>query len=576
MSTRRALLLCSAAALCAACASDVSSSLEALGGDDAYEENDTRSQAKDLGEASTWPASSSGNELDVSPLISRPGDPDFFKFQLAVAARVTFTISPTAPIDVTITQVVVPTGGIGLPLRTVIYSGTIAFPLSLDPAMANDPRKLDAATYEIEVTSAQDGPVGYSIYLRHVPDEDDDGAPDPLDNCDDLFNPDQEDHDDDGIGNACDTDCAVVCDDPSADGPCQGLVRLGDGSTTIFYRTHRLMVPNECITRAIFYVHGSSRSVRSGYDSLIDTAEANGALPSTLIAAPWFQTPADCNPVTGACNETDRIYWDTNGWSRGDDGIVVNPAWPPRLHSSYEIMDAMIDIVSTPGVFPNLREIIVTGHSAGGQYAQRYAAGGLAPNSVPADIDVRFLPANPSSYMLLHGSGITPLPGWTASDYIDAFTYKYGLFNRNRYMELLTSSSSSDRLQNPLIAQYLGRDVTYLIGSEDYCGCNCFDAANQPCDGSISDGSCVCNDAVGGTCNFGNGNLACDDESLAQGATRLDRAYNYIDHLDDNYTPHPHTLVEVPGVGHSSSDVYSCAPVPELLFGGLAVEGPDC
>ena len=39
------------------------------------------------------------------------------------------------------------------------------------------------------------------------PDADGDEIPDDMDNCWDVYNPDQTDTDDDGIGNACDEDC---------------------------------------------------------------------------------------------------------------------------------------------------------------------------------------------------------------------------------------------------------------------------------------------------------------------------------------------------------------------------------
>ena len=533
--------------------------------DDAYEQNDTPAGSSQLGAATTWPASSSGNELALASLISRPGDPDYFEFTLPARARVDLTVSPSAPIQLTWWSLA---GG-----SNVIYSGTISTPVSLSPAIQEPDRKLPAGTHRIRVTSNQDGPVSYSLTFFHVPDGDGDGTPDPTDLCPNLFNIDQDDHDGDGLGNACDTDCTnIVCEDTSATGPCQGRINLGDDANTPFYRTHRLMVANACITRAIFYVHGSSRSPTGGYDALVDTADANGALSSTLIAAPWFQAIEDC--TAGTCPEPDRMYWDPSNWAEGGDGFVFADGFPTRIHSTYEYMDALIELVTDQTRFPNLREVIVTGHSAGGQYTQRYAAGGLAPNSVPSGIDVRFLPANPSSYMLLHITGVNPLPGSSVFDILDAFTYKYGLLDRNRYMELLTASETQSRA-NPLVDQYLDRDVTYLIGSEDYCDCNCFTASGQPCDGATSDGTCICGNAVGGTCPNGNGNLACGDEALMQGETRLDRAYNYIDHLDANFG-HGHQLVEVPGVDHSSSDMMSCDPVPQLLFGWPAVEGPDC
>ena len=56
-----------------------------------------------------------------------------------------------------------------------------------------------------------------------------------------------------------------------------------------------------------------------------------------------------------------------------------------------------------PGIFPNLKTVVVVGHSAGGQFVNRYAAGGAGcPNPL---VEVRYVIMNPSSYLYVDDLG---------------------------------------------------------------------------------------------------------------------------------------------------------------------------
>ena len=67
--------------------------------------------------------------------------------------------------------------------------------------------------------------------------------------------------------------------------------------------------------------------------------------------------------------------------------------------SSFEVIDHIVDELFDPALYPNLTRIVFTGHSAGGQFTQRYAALGK-----PAEF--RFYEGIP------HGFAVRTHPGF--------------------------------------------------------------------------------------------------------------------------------------------------------------------
>ena len=110
---------------------------------------------------------------------------------------------------------------------------------------------------------------------------------------------------------------------------------------------------------------------------------------------PGFDSPAESA-------QSGELYWldgssSGHSWKQGDPSNT-----PGTAVSSFEVMDHLLSMVTDRARFPNLRVITLIGHSAGGQYVQRYAAGTQAPASF-AEHRFVFVVANPSSYLYLNG-----------------------------------------------------------------------------------------------------------------------------------------------------------------------------
>ena len=117
----------------------------------------------------------------------------------------------------------------------------------------------------------------------------------------------------------------------------------------------------------------------------------------TIIIAPYFQATDD--PAL-----SDELQWSSSGWKIGNKS--VDKAGLTRT-SSFQVMDEMIASLSNQVKFPALVDIVVTGHSAGGQFTQRYAAGGKA-DLTDTMHRYKYVVANPSSYLYLDGYRAVP------------------------------------------------------------------------------------------------------------------------------------------------------------------------
>ncbi|HEY1428476.1 MAG TPA: alpha/beta hydrolase, partial [Candidatus Tumulicola sp.] len=122
--------------------------------------------------------------------------------------------------------------------------------------------------------------------------------------------------------------------------------------------------------------------------------------------------------------------------------------------STYDVFDAMLARLSDARRFPQMREIVVVGHSAGGQIVQRYAVVGNAPQlDGGVRVRVHLIVANPSSYFYF--DDWRPVPQKNCADFNQ---WRYGLAGAPPYVTLSNAS---------LQRRYAARRVTYLLGTAD-------------------------------------------------------------------------------------------------------------
>jgi pimeloyl-ACP methyl ester carboxylesterase len=167
------------------------------------------------------------------------------------------------------------------------------------------------------------------------------------------------------------------------------------------------------VTRAVLVFHGLLRDadvyLKSGEAAL---AEAGQAGRGTLLIVPQFLADRDIEPHDLPAN---TLRWGQESWMAGD------PAHAPAPVSSFEAIDAILAHLADRTLFPHLKNVVVAGHSGGGQVVERYAVVGRGEAVLAAEgIHVRYVVANPSSYVYFSkdrprpGGGTGPFEGAAA------------------------------------------------------------------------------------------------------------------------------------------------------------------
>ena len=308
---------------------------------------------------------------------------------------------------------------------------------------------------------------------------------------------------------------------PCATVNCTEWVNLGaESSRSLVYRSHPLTTKNEAITRAFVLIHGAGRDADNYFRTAVAAGFLAGALDNTIILSPRFASK------NGGCNDTldtNELNWPCGGNSWRAGGVATNNE---RL-TSFDLMDEVLRKLAKKDVFPNLKAIVISGHSAGGQYVTRYQMANQVHDAL--GVSVTYIVSNPSSYAYLD----TTRPN-AAGDDFRAFAdarncttfdqWPYGLQNRAGYAAKLTD----EQLKKQLAA----RSAVYLLGELD----------TTPLAGF--DGSCP---------------------AMAQGANRWLRGQAFAKYVKQKFGA-KHQVTPVPLCGHNARCIFTSEAALPLIF----------
>lgn len=169
-----------------------------------------------------------------------------------------------------------------------------------------------------------------------------------------------------------------------------GRIAVPGGGELPLYVSTDWSKPLPQIDRAVLVLHGRLRDADVYFRSALKAQGAAGAAgKTTLMIAPQFLAEADAETF-GLPPEV--LRWTLTSWQGGEDALGPKPV------SSFAALDAILARLADRRLFPHLRDVVVAGHSGGGQVVQRYAIASKGETALAAaGINVRYVVANPSS-----------------------------------------------------------------------------------------------------------------------------------------------------------------------------------
>lgn len=320
---------------------------------------------------------------------------------------------------------------------------------------------------------------------------------------------------------------------------CEQWITYGAGpARSMVYSTYSLTAPNASITRALIMVHGAGRNADHYFQTATAAAFLAGALENTIVIAPHFIAEGD----SAAPNE---VRWPERGdtWRSGG----MSPTNPTL--SSFDFMDEILRTLANKKVFPNLTEIVVAGHSAGGQFATRYEMANKVHGTL--GVSVSYVVANPSSYAW--PAAVRPLPSGDASpdsalreplgkDGETVHTqFTYGPFDSTKVPRFnhwpagledrrgYTAAMSDEQLRKQLAE----RPTTYLLGQVDVLPLGGFDSSPS---------------------------------AMAQGPTRRARGEAFFKYVSETLGAKHSKAIIVPECGHNDRCIYTTDEVLPAIF----------
>jgi hypothetical protein len=265
------------------------------------------------------------------------------------------------------------------------------------------------------------------------------------------------------------------------------------------------------ITRLVVAIHSSGYDADIYLDNVLALLQSHPEMQARVgIVAPAFL-------LTTATRLRDIITWEVSPFRASSRAVKYGKK--VQL-SAYEVLDALLKQLIVSPSFPNLKHVVVLGHSAGGQMVNRYAVANQIENTTAEQhgVKMKYLVMAPSSYVYFDNRRAI---GGTTNRFetprLDASAYNhwgFGLQKLYSYHKRHNISAKSMK------SEYPKRTVLYLVGEND---------------------------------NHADESMGTSKGSMLQGRNRLERAVTYYNHLKDyfgNHIARNQSFAIIKGVGH--------------------------
>jgi pimeloyl-ACP methyl ester carboxylesterase len=333
---------------------------------------------------------------------------------------------------------------------------------------------------------------------------------------------------------------------------CNEWVAIGKGAgRSMVFRSYPLLKRNPNVTRALIMVHGTNRNADRYFMSALSATFLANAIDTTEVISPWIRS----NEGRGCADKLaeNEVNYSCGGDSWKSGGNATNF---PDI-SSFDFVDKILRELADKNNFPNLKAIVVAGHSAGGQFVNRYEMFNKVHETL--GVPVEYVVANPSSYAWPDST--RPLPvddampdnakaAWNSEAVHTKFSFgaftppapaadarpqagcaasydvwPYGLKDRKG---TYTSAVTDEQAKKQLVS----RPTTYLLGQVDVLPLGGFDSG----------------------CN-----------AMAQGATRRARGEAFVKFIDEKLGGTSKAII-IPECGHNDRCIYTTDEALGVLF----------
>ncbi|MCX2743632.1 Ig-like domain-containing protein [Mangrovivirga sp. M17] len=267
---------------------------------------------------------------------------------------------------------------------------------------------------------------------------------------------------------------------------------------------------SENITKAIIVIHGINRNGDDYFNYLSNTLSELNMHENTLLISPSFEETPQSNGFN---------YWSGSGWRSGGNSSNSTSI------SSFTVIDKMVGELLNNSNFPNLTEIVVTGHSSGGLFTHLYSSSSKVEDPV-----ITYMVANSQFFYYPDArrynestSSFYTVENCTGIDF-----WPYGYSATPAYLSGVSKESFD--------LQWRTRNVIYLLGNGDQA------------DPTLNTDDC---------------------QAIVLGSTRFNRGKNILRYLNNFYpNSNAHSEIIVEGIGHDGQGMYSSEEFKNWL-GGL-------
>ena len=259
----------------------------------------------------------------------------------------------------------------------------------------------------------------------------------------------------------------------------------------------------ESVEMAFIVIHGANRNADDYFNFVMSSLLDEDLAEKVLVVAPEFLENGD----------SDRLYWRSRGWREGQ------VASGPLAISSFSVIDSLSGQVLRNGHFPNLKKLVITGHSSGGLFTHVYSASNSIESQNPT-VDFDYIIANSQYFYYPDGRRVKD-NGNNKSLYQPQNCSGYDIWPTGfrfapNHLPVMNRTNFNQRFKD--------RSLIYLLGDL------------EESDPSLNTSDCY---------------------ATLLGSTRFDRGKNMLEYMRLVYgDEHGHQEITVSGVGHDALGMY--------------------